>query len=387
MTKIDTPPSFNTPSGPTTPGQKDADLDQVNAFHEHMQGNPNPTEDAPTEQSLPPPHRFEVDTSKIFAALAPIKPDPTEGEKTPTNDGVPKDPPKPPIPNPDKEEPWSFWKEAGKTIDKFTSNVKKAVDQSVKDVVDFLGSPDLATFAKVANIVFAGGLVVAAGVLAATGVGAPASIALLAIAGGAGLIMQAPAIQEKIQAGVVAIMTPVIGQVNAEKLGPLVTQGVIAGAMIGILVSGGNAGSVQAVIDSTVGVFRAMSDVFNGIGQVYTAAEPFLQIAGINVNQQDIMALGSLFASMASIVPSISSYTESIGQPFTEFFKNPGVDKFLEFLKTTTTGIPDDILKLIDSNFLNNIGSVVQMTEALLKEFSVSNVVKFLNDSSKMLPA
>ena len=181
-------------------------------------------------------------------------------------------------------------------------------------------------------------------------------------------------------------MAPVIGQENAQKLGPLVTQGVIAGAMIGILVSGGNAGSVQAVIDSTVGVFRTMSDVFNGIGQVYNAASPFLELAGINVNQQEIMALGSLFSSMASIVPSISSYSESIGQPFTEFFKNPDIGKFLDFLKSTTD-VPADILKLVDSNFLNNIGSVVDSVDLLLKEFSVENVVKFMTDSSKLLPA
>ena len=326
--------------------------------------------------------RFEVNTDDLIKALAKTEVD----GKTLNLDAAPKDPPKPAIPDPDKDKPWSFWKKAGDAVDKFTSNVKKAVDNTVKDVAGFLGSPELAKFAKVANIVFAGGLVVAAGVLAATGVGAPASIALLAIAGGAGLIMQAPAIQEKIQAGVVAVMAPVIGQENAQKLGPLVTQGVIAGAMIGILVSGGNAGSVQAVIDSTVGVFRTMSDVFNGIGQVYNAASPFLELAGINVNQQDILALGSLFSSMASIVPSISSYSESIGQPFTEFFKNPDIGKFLDFLKSTTD-VPADILKLVDSNFLNNIGSVVDSVDLLLKEFSVENVVKFMTDSSKLLPA
>ena len=379
MTKIDSPSSFNTPTGPTAPCQHDADQCDVDAFEQHMQGGETPSE----EDQLPPGvTRYEVRTTDLVKALAKTEVD----GKTLNLDAAPKDPPKPAIPDPDKDKPWSFWKKAGDAVDKFTSNVKKAVDNTVKDVAGFLGSPELAKFAKVANIVFAGGLVVAAGVLAATGVGAPASIALLAIAGGAGLIMQAPAIQEKIQAGVVAVMAPVIGQENAQKLGPLVTQGVIAGAMIGILVSGGNAGSVQAVIDSTVGVFRTMSDVFNGIGQVYNAASPFLELAGINVNQQDILALGSLFSSMASIVPSISSYSESIGQPFTEFFKNPDIGKFLDFLKSTTD-VPADILKLVDSNFLNNIGSVVDSVDLLLKEFSVENVVKFMTDSSKLLPA
>lgn len=379
MTKIDTPPSLNTPTGPTAPCQQDADQGDVDAFEQHMQCEHTPAKDEPVPSGGT---RFEVNTDDLIKALAKTEVD----GKTLNPDAAPKDPPKPAIPDPDKDQPWNFWKEAGKAIDKFTSDVKKAVDKTVEDVAGFLGSPELAKFAKVANIVFAGGLVVAAGVLAATGVGAPASIALLAIAGGAGLIMQAPAIQEKIQAGVVAVMAPVIGQENAQKLGPLVTQGVIAGAMIGILVSGGNAGSVQAVIDSTVGVFRTMSDVFNGIGQVYNAASPFLELAGINVNQQDIMALGSLFSSMASIVPSISSYSESIGQPFTEFFKNPDIGKFLDFLKSTTD-VPADILKLVDSNFLNNIGSVVGSVELLMKEFSVDNVVKFLTDSSKLLPA
>lgn len=379
MTKIDTPPSLNTPTGPTAPSQQNADQSDVDAFEQHMQCRESPCK----EEQLPPGvTQYEVRTTDLVKALAKTDVD----GKILNPDAAPKDPPKPAIPDPDKDESWNFWKEAGKAIDKFTSDVKKAVDKTVKDVTEFLGSAELAKFAQVANIVFAGGLVVAAGVLAATGVGAPASIALLAIAGGAGLIMQAPAIQEKIQAGVVAVMTPVIGQENAKKFGPLVTQGVIAGAMIGILVSGGNAGSVHAVVDSAYGVFRTMSDVFNGIGQVYAAAEPFLKFAGINVNSEDIMALGSLFRSMASIVPAIETYSQTIGIPFTEFFKNPDIDKFLDFLKSTTD-IPPEILKLVDSNFLSNIDSVVGSVELLMKEFSLENVVKFLTDSSKMLPA
>jgi hypothetical protein len=315
--------------------------------------------------------RHEVRPTDLVKALAQTEVD----GKTLNADALPKNPPKPAIPDPDEDKSWSFWKDSG-----------MAVEKTVKDVVGFLGSPELAKFAKVANIVFAGGLVVAAGVLAATGVGAPASIALLAVAGGAGLIMQAPPIQEKIQAGVVAVMTPIIGQDNAPKLAPLVTQGVIAGSMIAILASGGNANSVKAVVDSTIGVFRTMSDVFNRIGQVYNAASPFLELAGINVNQQDIMALGSLFSSMASIVPSLSSYSESIGQPFTEFFNNPDIRKLLDFLKSTTD-IPPDILEIVDSNFLNSIGSVMGSVELLMKEFSLENVVKLMTDSSKMIPA
>lgn len=290
------------------------------------------------------------------------------GSKPGGNNEVFKEPEKPAVPDPKTEQPSNFW-----------GKLKAGADSLAKDVMNFLGSPEFAQFAKVANIVFAGGLVVAAGVMAATGVGAPATVALLAIAGGVGLAMQAPPVQQKIQAGVEAIIAPVVGAENAAKLSPLLAQGVVTASMIGILVSGGGAGSVQGAVDAAMAFFKTAGDITNGIAQAYTAAEPFLSMVGIDLNPQAIGQLGSLFGTLGSLVPSINSYTQGIGQSLTEFIANPDAGKFLDFLKTSGTTLPPDLLKVIDNSFLSNLGTMIQSFESFLRDPSVQGLADFLN--------
>jgi len=283
------------------------------------------------------------------------------------------EPEKPDLPKP--EEPKSGF------LSDLQNNVKKGLD-SVKE---FLAKPELAKYVRAANIVFAGAMVVTAGVLFATGVGAPAGIAALALAGSAGLAMQLPQVHDKIQAGVVAMMAPILGQDTAEKLGPLVTQGMIAGIMIAIVATGGQAGSAQGALNAAVDVFKNLNNVFNGMSEVYQSASPFLGFLGVEVDSAAIKQMAGVFGTMATILPDLSSFAGGMGQSLTEFLKKPDMDKFGQFLKGLPD-IPDSIIQLLDAPFLKNLGSMLDALGEFAQDATLTNLVEFLKNAQGMLP-
>lgn len=272
-------------------------------------------------------------------------------------------PEQPDIPKP-SERPKDFW-----------GGLKFDIEAAGKKVVNFLGSPEFAQFAKAANVVFAGAMVVTAGVLFATGVGAPAAVAALALAGGAGLAMQMPGISEKIQAGVVAVMEPIIGKEMAEKFGPLMTQGVISASMIAILATGLNANSAAGALDAAMNVFKTMGDVTNSISQVYNTLGPIL---GIDVNTQAIAQLGSLFSSISAALPDMDKFAKGLGTNLKDFLKNPDISAFLDFAKQAGN-IPESLLALMDVPFLNGLGDMIGGIEDLIKSPDLSSLLALLN--------
>lgn len=352
------------PNSPLTPDSAmpganphpvEADEGAVKDFEEALLQNP------PQAQSGSLFDSYAVDDSRSVSLFENYKVDARPSEPTKTDDTIdldnyaPENPPEPPKPEEKKSD---FW-----------SGVQKGVD-SVKD---FLAKPEVAQFVRAANIVFAGAMVVTAGVLIATGVGAPAGIAALALAGGSGLAMQLPAVHDKLQAGVVALMGPVLGQENAEKLGPLVTQGLISGLMIAIVATGGQAGSAQGALDATIGVFNSMKDVFNGMAQVYKSGGPLLEKLGVNVDAKALQDMADVFGMMGTMMPDLSKFAEGLGGTLKDFLANPDMDAFKKFL-STVKDVPESLTKLIDSDFLKGVGSLLNGGEKFLAELESNDL-------------
>jgi hypothetical protein len=218
-------------------------------------------------------------------------------------------------------------------------------------------------------------MVVTAGVLFATGVGAPAAIAALALAGGVGLAMQMPGISDKIEAGVVSVMAPIIGQENAEKLGPLATQGVISVSMIAILATGVSSDTAAGALDAAVNVFKTFSDVTQNISSVYNTLGPLL---GIDVNTQAITQLGTLFSSMSSMLPEMDKFAKGLGANLKDFLKSPDLTGFMDFAKQAAN-IPESLLKLMDVPFLNGLGDMIEGIEDFTKSPDLSSLLAILN--------
>lgn len=365
-------PTIN-PTSPTTSGQPtatdpkppEADQDAVENFQQALAA---PAAPAKTGSFF---DDFAADPSKaksIFDDFR-VNPTPVDPKKSEEIDIDNYEPEKPEPPKPEEKKS-SFW-----------ADLKNGIDKGVKSVVDFLGKPEVAAFMRAANIVFAGAMVVAAGVMFATGVGAPVAVAALALAGAAGLVMQLPMVHDTLQSGVVAMMSPVLGQENAEKLGPLVTQGMISGLMIAIVATGGQAGSAKGALDAAVGVFNTMRDVFSGVAQVYQAGAPLLELAGINVDAKAIQDMAGMFGIMASLMPDLSKFAEGLGGTLKDFLANPDMDAFTKFLGTMTD-IPESLAKLIDSNFLKGLGAFLDGGEKFLTEFQSND---FLNNLTSLL--
>ena len=270
---------------------------------------------------------------------------------------------KPAVPTPE-EKPSRFWSS-------LQSEFKKGLEQIKK----FVASPELAEFARVANIVFAGAMIVASGVLIATGVGAPAGIAALALAGASGLVMQLPAVHDKLQAGVVAMMSPVLGQQNAEKLGPLVTQGLITGLMVAIVATGGSAETAQGALDAAVGVFNNMKDVFSGITEFYQSASPVLEMFGVDIDSKSLQDMAGVFGMMGAMMPDLSAFTKSLGSSLKDFLAKPDIDALKKFMATVKDA-PESLTKLIDSDFLKNIGSILEAGEQFLADIQKNDIIQ-----------
>ena len=357
-------PNSPLPPDPAMPGANphpvEADEGAVKDFQELLQQNP--PQQARSNSMF---DSYTVDVSRSVSLFENFKVDARPSEPIKTDDTIdidnyaPENPPEPPKPEEKKSD---FWGD-------FKSGVQKGVD-SVKD---FLAKPEVAQFVRAANIVFAGAMVVTAGVLIATGVGAPAGIAALALAGGAGLAMQLPAVHDKLQAGVVALMGPVLGQENAEKLGPLVTQGLISGLMIAIVATGGQAGSAQGALDATIGVFNSMKDVFNGMAQVYQAGGPLLEKLGVNVDAQALRDMAGVFGMMGAMMPDLSTFAEGLGGTLKDFLDHPDMDAFKKFL-STVKDVPESLTKLIDSDFLKGVGSLLDGGEKFLAELESNDL-------------
>ena len=356
------------PNSPLTPDSAmpganphpvEADEGAVKDFEEALLQNP------PQARSGSLFDSYAVDDSRSVSLFENFKVDARPSEPIKTDDTIdldnyaPENPPEPPKPEEKKSDFWGgLW-----------SGVQKGVD-SVKD---FLAKPEVAQFVRAANIVFAGAMVVTAGVLIATGVGAPAGIAALALAGGAGLAMQLPAVHDKLQAGVVALMGPVLGQENAEKLGPLITQGLISGLMIAIVATGGQAGSAQGALDATIGVFNSMKDVFNGMAQVYKSGGPLLEKLGVNVDAKALQDMAGVFGMMGTMMPDLSTFAEGLGGTLKDFLDNPDMDALKKFL-STVKDVPESLTKLIDSDFLKGVGSLLDGGEKFLAELESNDL-------------
>jgi len=368
-------PAIN-PNSPATGGQPagtdlkplDADPEDVENFQKALENQSAPSRTGGFFDD------FVVDPNKSssFFDDFTVNPSPVEPKKSEEIDIENYEPEKPEPPKPEEKKS-SFW-----------SDLKNGVDKGVKSVVDFLGKPEVAMFMRAANIVFAGAMVVAAGVMFATGVGAPAAVAALALAGAAGLVMQLPMVHDTLQAGVTALMSPVLGQENAEKLGPLVTQGMISALMITIVATGGQAGSAKGALDAAVGVFSTMKDVFSGIGQVLQAGGPLLELAGINVDSKSILNMGSMFGIMASMMPDLSKFAEGLGGTLKDFLAKPDMDAFAKFLGTMTD-IPESLAKLIDSNFLKGMGALLEGGEKFIAEFQSNDLLNNITGLLQLL--
>ena len=365
-------PNSPSPTGqPTGAGAQPLEADDaaVEHFEKALQNQPAPAKSGGFFND------FVVHTTKTNSLFDDFKAIPKPLEPTKKDDIIDLDnfePEKPEPPKPEAKKS-DFW-------DNVWSGVKKGAD-SVKE---FLAKPEVAQFVRAANIVFAGAMVVAAGVMIATGVGAPAGIAALALAGGAGLTMQLPAVHDKLQAGVVAMIASVIGQENAEKLGPLVTQGLISGLMIAIVATGGQAGSAQGALDATVGVFNSMKDVFNGIAQVYQHGGPILEVLGLNVDAKALQEMAGMFGMMASLMPDLSKFAEGLGGSLKDFLSKPDMDAFKKFLGTIKD-VPESLAKLIDSDFLNGLGALLEGGEKFLTEFNSSDLLKNITGLLQLL--
>jgi hypothetical protein len=297
---------------------------------------------------------------------------------TPSDDLDNYQPDTPEVPSPE-EKPSNFWE-----------SLWSGINRGVETVKDFLSKPEVAQFVRAANVVFAGAMVVAAGVMFATGVGAPAGVAALALAGGAGLVMQLPAVHDKLQAGVVAVMTPIIGQENAENLGPLVTQGLISGLMIAIVATGGQAGSAQGALDAAIGVFNSMKDVCNGISQVYQAGGPVLEMFGVNVDAKALQNMAGIFGMMGALMPDLSKFAEGLGVSLKDFLANPNMDGIQTFLASLQSA-PESITRLLDADFLKGLGAVIDSTDKLLEALKndtvLQTLISLLSQSSSALTA
>ena len=327
---------------------------------------------------------YTVDPSKsssIFDnfTVEPAPVDPKKQEETIDIDNYEPEKPEPPKPEEKKSNFWGgLW-----------SGIKNGAD-SVKE---FLAKPEAAQFVRAANIVFAGAMVVAAGVMIATGVGAPAGIAALALAGGAGLVMQLPAVHDKLQAGVVALMAPVLGQENAEKLAPLVTQGLISGLMIAIVATGGQAGSAQGALDAAVGVFNTMKDVFNGIAQVYEAGGPMLELIGFDIDAKALKEMAAVFGTMGALMPDLSKFAEGLGGSLKDFLANPDMDAFKNFLGTIKE-FPESIANLMDADLLKGLGALLESGEKFVTDFKTNDfltnlvgILQILSQGSNLVKA
>ena len=365
-------PNSPSPTGqPTGAGAQPLEADEaaVEHFEKALQNQPAPAKSGGFFND------FVVHTTKTNSLFDDFKAIPKPLEPTKKDDIIDLDnfePEKPEPPKPEAKKS-DFW-------DNVWSGVKKGAD-SVKE---FLAKPEVAQFVRAANIVFAGAMVVAAGVMIATGVGAPAGIAALALAGGAGLTMQLPAVHDKLQAGVVAMIASVIGQENAEKLGPLVTQGLISGLMIAIVATGGQAGSAQGALDATVGVFNSMKDVFNGIAQVYQHGGPILEVLGLNVDAKALQEMAGMFGMMASLMPDLSKFAEGLGGSLKDFLSKPDMDAFKKFLGTIKD-VPESLAKLIDSDFLKGLGALLEGGEKFLTEVNSSDLLKNITGLLQLL--
>jgi hypothetical protein len=168
-------------------------------------------------------------------------------------------------------------------------------------------------------------------------------------------------------------MGPVLGQENAEKLGPLVTQGLISGLMITIVATGGQAGSPQGALDATIGVFNSMKDVFNGMAQVYKSGGPILEMLGVNVDAKALQDMAGVFGMMGAMMPDLSTFAEGLGGSLKDFLANPDMDAFKKFLSTVKDA-PESLTKLIDSDFLKGVGSLLDGGEKFLAELESNDL-------------
>lgn len=327
------PPQLPDGSGPSAAAPED-----VETFESAFEQSPLPQADNST---IDP--RFRLEGWTGYDTEANDKPIDVDSYEPETPD----------IPKPE-EKPKNFLEQIG-------SDIKKGA----QSVIDFLGKPEVAIALRVANVVFAGALVVTAGVLYATGVGAPAATVALALAGAAGLAMQLPIVHDTLNAGVTALLSPVLGAENAEKLGPLATQFMISGLMIAIIATGGSAANAKGALDATVGVFKTMQTAFSGMAQLSGAASPFLEAMGVDVDTAALQRTASMFGVLGSFIPNLASLSESLGSSLSDFLKNPNVDLAKSIL-TSMKDVPETFAGLIDSNFLKALGSILDTGKELL---------------------
>jgi len=259
---------------------------------------------------------------------------------------------------------------------------KKGVDDigadlktGATDFAKFIESPELADFARAANVVFAGTMAVTGVVCLATGVGAPAAMVALGLAGASGLIMEFPPVTQKLEAGLQAMMQPILGD-DASKLAPIATQGMIAGLMVTIAATGGSAGSAQGAVDATVHTFNSLQNGLNGIAQAQQTASPYMQMLGMQSDPQAISNMAGVFGTMGAIMPDISSYAGNLGQPLKDVLTKPNMSSLSKFVDTAKdvppsvtnflNGSQEDTLPQSGSGFFKSTGSLLGYAEQLM---------------------
>ena len=334
---------------------REVDPDAEAAFLEAMQSEvPEPSEPGWSPQlELSSPVSPTILASEETEASQPVDIDNFEPEK-------------PALPKPD-EKPSSF-----------LERLRKEIDEGLTTVKDFLAQPEVAKFAQASNIVFAGALVVTAGVLFATGVGAPAGVAALALAGGVGLAMQSPPVLQQLEAGVTAMLTPVLGAEDAQKLSPLLTQGLITGLIVATAVTGAQSSSAKAAVDTVINVFSTMKDVFSGIAQVYENASPLLKAIGVEVDSQAIQNMANTFGMISSIVPDLATFAEGLGTSLKDFLSTPDMDKVKAFI-TTLTNPPEGLSEVLNSDLLQAMGQILTSIEEFMDAKGTQSLLENLN--------
>jgi hypothetical protein len=151
--------------------------------------------------------------------------------------------------------------------------------------------------------------------------------------------------------------------------------------MIAIVATGGSTGSAQGALDAAMGVFNSMKDVFNGIAQVYQHGGPVLEMLGINVDAKALQEMAGLFGTMGAMMPDLLKFADGIGRSLNHFLANPDMVAFNKFLGTLKD-VPESIAKLMDSDFLKGLGSLLESGEKFLTDFKSND---FLNNFAGLI--
>jgi hypothetical protein len=160
---------------------------------------------------------------------------------------------------------------------------------------------------------------------------------------------------------------------------------MIAGIMIAIVATGGQAGSAKGALSATVELFNNLNNVFNGMSQLSQAADPFLGFLGVEVDSAAIKKMAGVFGTMATVLPDLSTFANGMGQSLSEFLKNPDMDELGKFLKSLAD-LPESFIELADAPFLKSLGDIIDALGNFANDSSLATLVDTLNKAQDLLP-